>query len=273
VEDTIKKSREILCAAHNLKYPDHALAQDDKVWHRRHRALGPCTHAYCLLTCAILAEFRSSFGADRRSRAFDPTDNWLRLPSALSSKASYQTDSKTYAYRQSEGFPTVVAYDMGIYLYKTFAPVKQTTFTMVMAIIELSSRLTESHIDKVNSLDTYKWHSSRSCVVETMLDLLDLYTQFQKSTKIGGQFPLDKFIDVKIKINNEVENSRRLSRFQVWCDKCETDEKDIHPITPGSATSHATVSSWPPSNSVKRSAKGNEGTMRFVFDADKARLE
>jgi CTD kinase subunit beta len=31
VEDTIKKSREILCAAHNIKYPDHPLAQDDKV--------------------------------------------------------------------------------------------------------------------------------------------------------------------------------------------------------------------------------------------------
>lgn len=33
VEDTIKKSREILCAAHNIKYPDHPLAQDDKVLH------------------------------------------------------------------------------------------------------------------------------------------------------------------------------------------------------------------------------------------------
>ena len=31
VEDTIKKSREILCAAHNIKYPEHGLAQDDKV--------------------------------------------------------------------------------------------------------------------------------------------------------------------------------------------------------------------------------------------------
>jgi hypothetical protein len=31
VEDTIKKSKEILCAAHNIKYPDHPLAQDDKV--------------------------------------------------------------------------------------------------------------------------------------------------------------------------------------------------------------------------------------------------
>lgn len=32
VEDTIKKSKEILCAAYNLKTPDHPTTQDDKVW-------------------------------------------------------------------------------------------------------------------------------------------------------------------------------------------------------------------------------------------------
>ncbi len=31
VEDTIKKSREILCAAYNLKNPDKPTTQDDKV--------------------------------------------------------------------------------------------------------------------------------------------------------------------------------------------------------------------------------------------------
>lgn len=31
VEDTIKKSKDILCAAHNLKNPDHPTTTDDKV--------------------------------------------------------------------------------------------------------------------------------------------------------------------------------------------------------------------------------------------------
>lgn len=31
VEDTIKKSKEILCAAYNLKNPDKPTTQDDKV--------------------------------------------------------------------------------------------------------------------------------------------------------------------------------------------------------------------------------------------------
>lgn len=32
VEDTIKKSREILCAAHNLRYPNDHKTPDDKVY-------------------------------------------------------------------------------------------------------------------------------------------------------------------------------------------------------------------------------------------------
>lgn len=35
VEDTIKKSREILCAAYNIKNPDVPKTQDDKVRNRR----------------------------------------------------------------------------------------------------------------------------------------------------------------------------------------------------------------------------------------------
>lgn len=31
VEDTIKKSKDILCAAYNLKNPDHQTTPDDKV--------------------------------------------------------------------------------------------------------------------------------------------------------------------------------------------------------------------------------------------------
>lgn len=174
---------------------------------------------------------------------------------------------------EEEGF-LQVAYDMCIDIYKTFAPIKQTTFTMVMAIIELTALMTERNVDKIKRLDPYKWHTNRGCVVETMLDLLDLYAQFGKSTKIGGQFPLDKFIDVKIKINKEVEDSARLSRFQTWCEKCEAEEKDVQPITPGSATSPATTGSYPSSGTMKRSGGGPGGsTIRFVFDADQARRE
>ncbi|MDA4133263.1 MAG: hypothetical protein OK454_09105, partial [Thaumarchaeota archaeon] len=57
-------------------------------------------------------------------------------------------------------------------LYKTFAPIKQTSFTMVMAVIELAALVTGTHVDKVHSLDLGRHHTSRATVVETMLDLL-----------------------------------------------------------------------------------------------------
>jgi len=42
VEDTIKKSRDILAAAYNVKNPDKTVAPDDKVRTSRPAAAGPC---------------------------------------------------------------------------------------------------------------------------------------------------------------------------------------------------------------------------------------
>lgn len=165
-------------------------------------------------------------------------------------------------------------------MYKSFAPIKQTTFTTVMAVVELTSLITGQHSAKIRNLDLAQWHTNRGCVVETMLDLLDLYAHFHKSTKVGSRFPLDKFIEVKIALNKEVETNKRLHRYETWCDRCEAEVRDIHPITPGSATSPATNTSFPPtaasstnSNTAKRSVRSTDATMRFVFDEDEARRE
>jgi len=167
-----------------------------------------------------------------------------------------------------------VAYEMCLDIYKTFAPIKASTFTIVLAIIELAALVTDKQLERVQSIDPYKYSTTRGCVTETMLDLLDLYTLFQKSTKVGTQFELAKFIDIKIKLNQEVDSDKRLARFQEWCSKCEADDKEKYPITPGSATSPATTGSFPGSNSVKLGTKATENlTMRFVFDSEEARKE
>lgn len=168
-----------------------------------------------------------------------------------------------------------VAYDMSIDIYKSFAPIKQTTFTTVMAVVELTALLTRLHLDKIRSLDLHRWHTNRGCVMETMLDLLDLYAQFQKSTKTGQRFPQDKFINVKIGLNKELDASNSLIRYETYCAQCQAEVKDIHPITPGSATSPATTSSYPGggATATKRTTKSTDATMRFVFDEDEARRE
>jgi len=165
-----------------------------------------------------------------------------------------------------------IAYPMCIDIYKTFSPVKQTTFTMVMGVVELTALMLGKHVDLVRGLDLRRYHTSRGAVIETALDLLDLYTQFAKNTKVGTKFELDRFIDVKIKINKEVEDSKRLSRFQNWCGKCEAEDKAKTPITPGSATSPATTGSFSGGSTAKLTQK-DSGTLRFVFDAEEAKKE
>jgi len=166
-----------------------------------------------------------------------------------------------------------IAYPMSVDIYKTFSPIKQSTFTVVLSIMELTVLLTEKYAEEVQSLDLGSFHTNRDCVMETTLDLLDLYTQFHKTTKVGLRFDLAKFIGIKIKLNQEVGDGPTLSRFHGWCEKCEVEDREVNPITPGSATSPATTGSWPGSNAAKRNQKGQEGTMRFVFDAEQAQKE
>lgn len=165
-----------------------------------------------------------------------------------------------------------MAYDMSVDMYKTFSPIKASSFSMVLAITELTALLKGGDVDKIRALDLTKYHTTRPSIVEVMLDLLDLYAQFSKYTKVGMKFELSVFIDIQIQLNQEVDSRERSARrFDVWCEKCEDVEKVRYPITPGSVTSPATTGSWP---GGKRSKSGQEPqTMRFVYDADEARRE
>lgn len=165
-----------------------------------------------------------------------------------------------------------VAYDMSIDLYKTFAPIKQSTSTIVMAILELTALFIGEHLEKLEAIKEKSWHTDKGCVLETMLDLMDLYTQFPKSTKVGLRFDLSKLMDIKIELNKSVSTDQH-QRYYGWCDTCEKEAPEPKPVTPGSATSPATNSSIPGSSSVKRTAKSNERTLRFIFNSELAHQE
>jgi CTD kinase subunit beta len=178
-----------------------------------------------------------------------------------------------HMYDEDEGRDVLaMAYDMSLDMYKTFAPIKASTFAMVLACIELTVMLQGLDTASVQSLDLRRYHTTRESIVEVMLDLLDMYTQFAKHTKVGLRYELSKFIDIKIKLNQEVENrGSSVRRAAVWCARCEDDEKVKYPFTPGSATSPTTNGS---SSGNKRSRPGQEPqAMRFVYDAEEARKE
>ncbi|KAH6894579.1 hypothetical protein B0T10DRAFT_398549 [Thelonectria olida] len=244
VEDTIKKSKEILAAAYNVKNPEKPAAPDDKIFE------SPGKIIICLERLIL-----ETIGFDFRTRY--PQKLLVKVVRSMLGKEA-----------GTEFFTT--AYAMSLDLYKTFVPIKRTTGSMVMAIVELTALMREEHLEKVQAFAAKRPQYHRPAVTETMLDILDLYAQHHKSTKLGTQFDLNKIIDIKIRLNNDLEKAFE-PRYLFYCQKCEAE--DPQPSTPASETSPATTGSWPGDASGRRTARGQDGTMRFVFDPDAARGE
>ncbi|SPJ88025.1 related to CTK2 Carboxy-terminal domain (CTD) kinase, beta subunit [Fusarium torulosum] len=244
VEDTIKKSKEILAAAYNVKNPDKPAAPDDKIFE------APGKIIICLERLIL-----ETIGFDFRTRY--PQKLLVKVVRDILGKE----DGKAF-------FET--AYAMCIDIYKTFVPIKRTTFSMVMAVVELTALMTEQHVDKVREYTKTKHQYHQGAVMETMLDILDLYVQHYKSTKLGAQFDQNKIIDIKIRLNNDLDKAFE-PRYLYFCSRCEAE--DPQPSTPASATSPATSISWPGDASGRRTARGQDGTMRFVFDPEAAKSE
>lgn len=188
---------------------------------------------------------------------------------------------------------TKMAYQIMLDTYRTFVPLKQTCATMAFACVELTTVILERQQDNFRSDSTTKyknWRTTRAEVLETMLDLLDLYTHFQKSSIIGPLYNMDKFISIKIKLNQELDDNKSLTRYTELHETVKMNgyKPNINtpktPITPASPSdtringkdvaSPATLS--PRSSGSGRrgiGARGQEGTVRFMIDADQAKQE
>ncbi|KAI4118944.1 MAG: hypothetical protein LQ345_001081 [Seirophora villosa] len=186
IEDTLKKSRDILCAAHNLKLnASEQLTPDDPIFEN---------HAKVII------------GVERLMLEASGFDFRNRYPQRLLLKIA-----KIYG----GGKDTVpkTAYNMSLDLYRTFAPLKQTTPTMAIACVELAGRVLEQPIMALEAGEDYeKWKTTRQEIMETLLDLLDLYTHHRASTIVGQDHALEKFISIRIALNQEA-SAQHLARF------------------------------------------------------------
>ncbi|KAI2470999.1 hypothetical protein F4781DRAFT_441254 [Annulohypoxylon bovei var. microspora] len=243
IEDTLKKSREVLCAQHNLKNPDHPTTQDDKIFDQPSKVL---------------------IGIERYMVEAINFDFRVRYPQKILAKIAKKVLGPSADL--SGFFPT--ALKMSIDLYMTYAPLKQSSYTCAVVIVQLTALITGQFVDEFRSIDPTEWHTDDQCVAEVMLDLLDLYTQHGKATKVGPQFDLQVFIDVQIRVNQYVENAG-LSRYVNQCRECQST---IPPPTPSSDSPMSlNTPSAAGTSTIKRGLKGADGgTTRFVFDADEA---
>ncbi|OBT78935.1 hypothetical protein VF21_02841 [Pseudogymnoascus sp. 05NY08] len=263
IEDTLKKSREILCAAHNLKTssPSEHLAPDDSVFD------GPSKTIIGLERLMLEAS-----GFDYRNRY--PQKYLIKLGRRC------QLDKDVVK----------LAYKMMLDLYRTFAPLKVTSSAMSFACLELSCRLLSKQEDHLAAFDKTKWRVPREHVMEGMLDLLELYTHFQKATKLGSQYTIERFIGIRIALNQEAEELR-LPRFGEWSEVkgngamkgLKTPKTPITPASPsevrangkaaGDVASPATLSPRSGGSGRRGGARGQEGTVRFMLDGVQARSE
>lgn len=186
-----------------------------------------------------------------------------------------------------------VAYNIMLDLYRTFSPLKQSCAAMSFACIELATTLLETQEKNIRGerAPSYrKWHTKRAEVMETTLDLLEHYTHFQKSSAVGMAYPIEKFINIRIQVNQELEKEYTIDRFTEHHEIPKTNgiKSNIKtpktPITPASPSdlrlngkdvaSPATLS--PRSSGSGRKGmgyRGQEGTIRFMLDPEKAKQE
>lgn len=148
IEDTLKKSREIVCAAYNLKLaPSEHVSSDNPVFE---------AHARGIIGLERLMLEASGF--DFRTR--HPQKTLIKLARKYG-LGQYSEHSK-------------VAYRIAQDLYRTFAPIKQTTSTMAFASLELAGRLLDQRIEAVDQGFDYKaWRTSREEVMGMFSPFLD----------------------------------------------------------------------------------------------------
>lgn len=205
------------------------------------------------------------------------------------------------------------AYEMSIDMYKTFVPIKRTTFAMVSAVTELTAlvlsppphphgsdeeeggeeqqngnkRKREEDKEENELVAQFRAFAlrkhgpaGRHVVLESMLDLLDLYVQHPKATRLGVIFDINHFMDIKIHLNQELEASS-LSRHLGHCPRCEfaatagTGGPPLPPPPPQRPRQHHVQNSVITGNFTTQlpSRPPIGPTMRFVFDPETAREE
>ncbi|KAL8696679.1 MAG: hypothetical protein Q9201_007539 [Fulgogasparrea decipioides] len=245
IEDTLKKSRDILCAAHNLKLTaSEHVTPDDPIFEN---------HAKIII------------GVERLMLEASGFDFRNRYPQRLLLKIA-----KVYGVDKATTGKT--AYNMSLDLYRTFAPLKQTTPTMAIACIELAGRVLDSPITELEAGKDYgRWKTTRQEIM-------------------GQEHVLEKFISIRIALNQEAstddsprstESKRKKALTNGTTSNGVKEKKDPKGLTsPRDNTSPKDIKSPQPlgltsvtGTPIQGKPGLKEGTVRFMLDPERARNE
>ena len=279
IEDTLKKSKEILCAAYNMKVSQaERLTTDDSVSTLAVSTLSPSLNIFQMFE----QHSRSIIGLERLMLEASGFDFRNRYPQRLVLKLCHHAK-----------IPPIVAktaFNMCLDLYRTFAPLKQTSLTMASASVELACRLHDHPLDSLTSVvpQYERFRISRTEIMETLSDMLDLYTNNKASTLVGPPYAVDRFLNIRITLNQEASSNHIPPYSQPKrANKVENKDKSLTNGVKGGkgkeAAKKAKHSPLSPRDregkllDEKTSAGGKpglkEGTVRFMLSAERARDE
>ncbi|GAB7359163.1 hypothetical protein MBLNU230_g5230t1 [Neophaeotheca triangularis] len=237
-EDTLKKSRDILAASYNLKAPSHEhLGADDPIFE---------------------APSRVVIGLERLVLESSGFDFRTRSPHQVLAKLA-----KTFT-NGAKGIETSTAFVMCTDAHRTFAPLKQSAATLAFACLELSARLTDATtlLSNIEAADLKMYSTTRPEIMETLLDLLDLYTHHTTSTILGTRFSLDDFLRIRLHYNAE-STKNGFPRFTPPLGRnTAVKVANGHP-TPVSPPQVQTATGAPP-------PPEDGGTLRFMLEPQRA---
>lgn len=263
-EDTLKKSKDILAAAYNLKQSSS------------HEQVGADDPMFDLPSRAVVGVERlvlESGAFDFRSRS--PHQTLVKISKSLPPS----DDLKGVAQ---------LAWTIMTDMHRTFAPLKQTSATLSLASLELAAHFkatasgnnTCTVRDDLQVLDLKKWFTTREEVMETLLDALDLYTHHTNSTILGPKYSLDDFLRIRLGLNKECSEAR-LPRYTVVQPPPSPDNTNGSGSTLRVANGHPTPVSPPQPGSQAPGSNASTvipyqatpeggGTLRFMLNPQRA---
>lgn len=263
-EDTLKKSKDILAAAYNLKQSSS------------HEQVGTDDPMFELPSRAVVGVERlvlESGAFDFRSRS--PHQTLVKISKSLPPSDDLRSVAQ-------------LAWTIMTDLHRTFAPLKQTSATLSLASLELAAQFkatasmtnTCTVRDDLQALNLKKWFTTREEVMETLLDALDLYTHHTNSTILGPKYSLDDFLRIRLGLNKECSEAR-LPRYTVVQPPPSPDNIDGGGSTLRVANGHPTPVSPPQSGSQApapntytmrphKAIPEDGGTLRFMLNPQRA---
>ncbi|KAI5299874.1 plasma membrane calcium [Ascosphaera pollenicola] len=245
VEDTLKKSKDILVAACNLRASaGERVTTDDPMIEMQSRSIIGLERQ--MLECSgfdfrnrhpqktvlkLIKRYRFDEHSQRDQQRRRDREDIVMEHADDNPEGDTQKQSDGSGKTSTNSITKPIArliYKMSLDLYRTYAPLKQTTPTMAFACLELTNRLCNLHanvspdafdrttaafFDDVDSGKAYAtWSISRAEVMETMLDLLELYTHHRNVSNVGPEFESELFLRCRIPLNQESEE-KRIPRF------------------------------------------------------------